>query len=82
MPDKIRKSANIETMEVLKDPSSLAIFGVRGVNGVIIINPKRAKEGQTVVSLNASAGFKHIGDRINLTNAVEFKECYNEQRVN
>lgn len=36
-------SADIESMEILKDPSSLAIFGVRGANGVIIINTKKAK---------------------------------------
>ena len=58
--------ADIESMEILKDPSSLAIFGVRGANGVIIITTKRAKEGQTTVSINASVGFKHIGDRVEL----------------
>ena len=40
---------DIESMEILKDPSSLAIFGVRGANGVIIITTKKAKEGQTRV---------------------------------
>lgn len=75
-------SADIESMEILKDPSSLAIFGVRGANGVIIINTKKAKKGQTVVSLNASVGFKNIGDRIGLTDAAQFRELYNEQRVN
>ena len=65
--------ADIESMEILKDPSSLAIFGVRGANGVIIITTKRAKEGQTTVSINASVGFKHIGDRVELTNASQFK---------
>ena len=74
--------ADIESMEILKDPSSLAIFGVRGANGVIIITTKRAKEGQTTVSINASVGFKHIGDRVELTNAAQFKELYNEQRNN
>lgn len=74
--------ADIESMEILKDPSSLAIFGVRGANGVIIISTKRAKEGQTTVSINASVGFKHIGDRVELTNAAQFKELYNEQRNN
>lgn len=74
--------SDIESMEVLKDPSSLAIFGVRGANGVIIINTKRAKEGQTVVSLNSSVGFKTVNDRVDLTNASQFKELYNEQRIN
>lgn len=35
---------DIESMEILKDPSSLAIFGVRGANGVIIITTKKAKK--------------------------------------
>lgn len=74
--------ADIESMEILKDPSSLAIFGVRGANGVIIITTKRAKAGQTTVSINASVGFKHIGDYVALTNAAQFKELYNEQRAN
>src|SRR5690606_27234628 len=38
--------ADIESIEVLKDPSSLAIFGVRGANGVIAVTTKRAKTGQ------------------------------------
>ncbi len=74
--------ADIESMEILKDPSSLAIFGVRGANGVIIITTKRAKDGQTIVNINASVGFKHIADRISVTNAAQFKELYNEQRLN
>ncbi len=45
---------DIESMEILKDPSSLAIFGVRGANGVIIITTKKAKEGQTLVNINTS----------------------------
>ncbi len=74
--------ADIESMEVLKDPSSLAIFGVRGANGVIIITTKRAKEGKTVVNINSSVGAKQVVNKIKLTNAAEFKELYNEQRVN
>ncbi len=74
--------ADIESMEILKDPSSLAIFGVRGANGVIIISTKKAKEGQTLVNINSSMGWKNINDRIDLTNAAQFKELYNEQLKN
>jgi len=74
--------ADIESMEILKDPSSLAIFGVRGANGVIIVTTKRAKEGQTIVNINASMGWKNIHDRIDLTNAAQFRELYDEQRIN
>jgi TonB-linked SusC/RagA family outer membrane protein len=73
---------DIESMEVLKDPSSLAIFGVRGANGVIIITTKKAKEGQTLVNINTSFGWKHVADRIKMVNASQFKELYNEQLTN
>lgn len=74
--------ADIESMEILKDPSSLAIFGVRGANGVIIVNTKRAKRGETVVNVNTSLGFKEVLDRMPMTNAAQFRELYNEQRIN
>lgn len=73
---------DIESMEILKDPSSLAIFGVRGANGVIIITTKRAKEGQTLVNINTSFGWKSVVDKMALTNASEFKQLYNEQLAN
>lgn len=76
--------ADIESMEVLKDPSSLAIFGVRGANGVIIITTKTAKEGKVVVNVNSTVGVKQVTDqiRMKLTNAPQFMELYNEQRMN
>ena len=73
---------DIESMEILKDPSSLAIFGVRGANGVIIITTKKAKEGQTRVNINGSFGFKSVTDKIALTDAEGFKLLYNEQLRN
>ncbi len=45
--------SDIESMEVLKDASSTAIYGTRGANGVIIITTKRGKAGKTVVSINS-----------------------------
>ena len=74
--------SDIESMEILKDPSSLAIFGVRGANGVIIVNTKRAKTGQTLVNFNTSIGFKEVIDRMSMTNASQFREIYDEQRIN
>lgn len=74
-------TADIESMEILKDPSSLAIFGVRGANGVIIITTKRAKIGKTMVNINSSVGWKVIYDRVGVTNAEEFEMLYNEQLI-
>ena len=73
---------DIEYMEILKDPSSLAIFGVRGANGVIIITTKKAKVGQTRVNINGSFGFKSVPNQIEMVDAAGFKELYNEQLRN
>ncbi len=73
---------DIESMEILKDPSSLAIFGVRGANGVIIITTKKAKEGQTLINFNTSFGFKKVVDKVDLVDGPQFRELYNEQLAN
>lgn len=74
--------ADIESMEILKDPSSLAIFGVRGANGVIIISTKRAKLGELNFNFNSTVGFKSVADRMALTDASGFKLLYDEQLAN
>ena len=72
---------DIESIEVLKDPSSLAIFGVKGATGVIAITTKRAKAGQVVINFNTSYGFKKLVDKIKLANADEFKTLFAEERA-
>ena len=74
--------ADIESIEVLKDPSSLAIFGVRGANGAIAITTKKAKAGQMIVNFNTSVGVKRVQDRMEFTDATQFKELYTEQLKN
>lgn len=74
--------ADIESMEILKDPSSLAIFGVRGANGVIAITTKQAKAGQLNFNFNSTIGFKNVSDRMAMTDAAEFRQLYDEQLEN
>lgn len=73
---------DIESIEVLKDPSSLAIFGVRGANGVIAITTKRARAGQMTVNFNTTVGFKKLVDKIKLADAETFKMLFAEERAN
>lgn len=73
---------DIESMEILKDPSSLAVFGVRGANGVIIVSTKRAKAGKTTVNFNTSLGVKEIMNEPSLTNGDQFRQLYDQQRAN
>ncbi len=74
--------SDIESIEVLKDPSSLAIFGVRGANGAIAVTTKKAKAGQLNVNFSSTVGVKQVQKRISLANADQFKELYNEQLAN
>jgi TonB-linked SusC/RagA family outer membrane protein len=73
---------DIESIEILKDPSSLAIFGVRGATGVIAITTKKAKAGQTVINFNTSYGFKDLVNKIKFVNASEFNTLFDEENAN
>ncbi len=73
---------DIESMEILKDPSSLAIFGVRGARGAIIITTKKAKAGQLMVNFNTSFGVKKLVDKIDMVDANEFKMLFDEEQTN
>ncbi|SDE23888.1 SusC/RagA family TonB-linked outer membrane protein [Niabella drilacis] len=74
--------ADIESIEVLKDGSSLAIFGVRGANGAIAITTKKAKAGQLLVNFNTSFGIKDVQRRIKVTDGPTFLTLYQEQMAN
>ncbi len=73
---------DIESIEILKDPSSLAIFGVKGAAGVIAITTKRAKTGQVLINFNTSYGFKKLVDKIELADAETFKTLFEEEKAN
>ena len=73
---------DIESIEVLKDPSSLAIFGVKGATGVIAITTKKAKIGQTIINFNTTYGFKSLVDKIKVVNATQFNTLFAEENAN
>lgn len=74
--------ADIENIEVLRDPSSIAIFGLQGGNGVIIVTTKRAAKGTTRVSFQTMVGFQKVTNKIKVTDAEGFKKLYNAQLTN
>lgn len=63
---------DIESIDVLKDASSAAIYGSRGANGVIIITTKSGKEGKLSVSYNAYVGFKKIAKTLDVLNVKDY----------
>jgi len=73
---------DIESIEVLKDPSSLAIFGVKGATGVIAITTKKAAAGKTIINFNTSYGFKQLVDKIKMADAAQFKTLFDQENAN
>ena len=73
-------SADIQSMEVLKDASSTAIFGSRGANGVIIITTKQGKIGQekAVVNFTSEYSLQQVGKTIDMVNGKQFGALTNE----
>ncbi len=67
---------DIESVEVLKDASSAAIYGSRGANGVILITTKTGKPGQTTVNLNYEYGIQDVVRKIDVMNAQQFIDYY------
>jgi len=57
--------SEIQSMDVLKDASSTAIYGARGANGVIIVTTKGGSVGNVRVNYNAYYGFKKVADHLN-----------------
>ncbi|HEX8041605.1 MAG TPA: SusC/RagA family TonB-linked outer membrane protein, partial [Chryseosolibacter sp.] len=69
-----------ESISVLKDAASTAIYGARGSNGVILITTKTAKEGQVNLTFDANYGVQNIPDsrRTVMMNGVEFAQYKKE----
>lgn len=65
-------TADIVSMEVLKDASATAIYGSRASNGVIMITTKRGEAGKTRLSYEGYYGIQQIPERLNVLNLREF----------
>ncbi len=64
--------SDIESMEILKDASSTAIYGSRGANGVVMITTKKGKSGTKNLSVNTSVGVQIPGRLANLISGEDF----------
>ncbi|WP_321333006.1 TonB-dependent receptor [uncultured Bacteroides sp.] len=64
--------SDIESIDVLKDASSTAIYGSRGANGVIIVTTKGGKEGKISVNYNAYYSFKKLAKKLDVLSASDY----------
>ena len=73
---------DIQSMQILKDASSTAIYGSRGANGVVLITTKTGKANTRQVMLDAQIGIGTVAKRYDTLNPYEFATLYNTYRAN
>ena len=72
---------DIESMEVLKDAASGAIYGARAANGVILVTTKKGKMGKASINYNFSTGWQSAWKKRDVTGATDYAILQNERRV-
>ena len=73
---------DIESIDILKDAASAAIYGARAANGVILVTTKQGKEGKIELSYNGSIGWSNVAKRPQLLNAQQYMTIFNEYTFN
>lgn len=68
--------SDIESVQILKDASSAAIYGSRGSNGVVLITTKRGKSGKPTINLESYYGMQYQANRISVLNKDQYKQYY------
>ncbi len=74
--------ADIESIDILKDAASAAIYGAQAANGVVLITTKSGKEGRAQVSFDAYYGVQNMIRKAKMLNAEQYKTIMDEQSVN
>ena len=73
--------SDIESIEVLKDAASGAIYGARAANGVILVTTKRGKMGKAQINYNFSTGWQSAWKKRDVTGATDYAILQNERRM-
>ena len=74
--------ADIESIDVLKDAASAAIYGAQAANGVVLVTTKNGREGTCKISYDGYVGWQTLGRQIKTLNNVEYMQIMDEARLN
>ncbi len=74
-------SADIVSLDILKDASATAIYGMRAANGVLIITTKKGRSGKMIVAYDANVGIKEATKLVNMAGANQYANYVNEASV-
>jgi len=75
-------ASDIQSIDVLKDAASAAIYGSQSANGVILVTTKQGTKGKGQVSFDAYFGVQNVERKVSLLNAQEYKMIMDEQQIN
>lgn len=73
---------DVESIDILKDAASAAIYGSRGANGVVLITTKRGKSGKAMVEYDYQFSVQQVSKKLDLLNAEQFRDLVIEARNN
>ena len=74
--------ADIESVDVLKDAASAAIYGSQSANGVVLVTTKNGKEGRTIISFDGYWGWQNTPRKMKMLNAKQYMTIMDEQNIN
>jgi TonB-dependent starch-binding outer membrane protein SusC len=74
--------ADIQSIDVLKDAASAAIYGAQAANGVVLVTTKTGHEGKTQVTFDTYYGGESVARKIKMCNANEYMKLMDEQAIN
>ena len=70
--------ADIESIDILKDAASAAIYGARAANGVVLVTTKQGRTGKLDITLDTYVGWQNVYKKPELLNAQQYVEIMNE----
>lgn len=77
---RLLNTSDIESIQVLKDASSTAIYGSRGANGVVIITTKKGEIGPPTININSFVGFQERGKEVAIMNRDQYVDWFVDGR--
>ena len=74
--------SDIESIDVLKDAASAAIYGAQAANGVVIVTTKSGKKGHAQVTFDGYYGWQTVAKKVKMLNAQQYMQLMDEQNIN
>ncbi len=75
-------NADIESIDLLKDAASAAIYGSQAANGVVLVTTKKGKAGSARITFDAFYGVQNVARKADMLNTHEYASIMNEAAVN